>query len=267
MHLTSTTIDVDGLQVQALVSDGDPEHTFVLVHGLGVSSHYFRPLAEALAPRGRLVLMNLPGFGPTPHPDRALRISQFAATARRMADELNIVDAVWIGHSMGTQVVVEAAAQDPGLASQVVLLDPVVNRAERTAPKLVFRFLQSASKEPPSSALASVRAFLSCGPRWLIETFPGMLAYPIEDRIRAVTAEVLIASGTLDTMAPESWLQELARNAAGPARVVLVDGAHQAMHTHALDVADLITGPVEPDSRPAEEIESAQDDQLPLPSA
>lgn len=266
MLLTSATIDVDGLQVEALVSDGDPERTFVLVHGLGVSSVYFKPLAEALYPRGRLVLMNLPGFGPTPHPDRALRIGQFAAIARRMAEELNIVDAVWIGHSMGTQVVVEAAAQDPNLASRIVLLDPVVNRHERTAHQIIFRFVQSALREPLPSALASARAFVSCGPRWLIETFPGMLAYPIEERIRKVTTDVLIASGSLDTMTPKAWLDELAEAAGGDATVMIVDGAHQAMHTHALDVANLIADPVEAEE-PAEEIGSAQEEPLPLPTA
>ena len=28
-----------------------------------------------------------------------------------------------------------------------------------------------------------MRAWLSCGPRWFIDTFPAMLAYPLEERI------------------------------------------------------------------------------------
>ena len=37
--------------------------TFVLVHGLGVSSRYFVPLAELLSRHGRVVVFDLPGFG------------------------------------------------------------------------------------------------------------------------------------------------------------------------------------------------------------
>ena len=36
--------------------------TFALVHGLGVSSRFFVPLANALAPYGRVLLFDLPGF-------------------------------------------------------------------------------------------------------------------------------------------------------------------------------------------------------------
>ncbi|WP_345579835.1 alpha/beta hydrolase [Tessaracoccus lubricantis] len=248
MHLTSTTVSVGGSQLQALTSDGDPARTFVLVHGLGVASTYFEPLAEALGRAGRLVLLNLPGFGPTPEPDRALRISQFAAMARTAAAELGVRDAVWIGHSMGAQVVVEAAAQEPGLTRRMALLSPVVDVLHRRTRTLVRQFLQSAAHEPPASAAASVRAFLSCGPRWMVETFPAMLDYPIEDRIAVTTAEVLLVAGEHDLMAPRRWLETLAERAGGPARVAVVPGAHQAMHSHADEVAELIVGPFDPEA-------------------
>lgn len=244
MHLTTTSIEIDDLQLQALVSEGDPAHTMVLVHGLGVSSTYFEPLSKLLVTAGRLVLLNLPGFGSTPTPgsDQALRISDFAAVARRAVAELGIEKAMWIGHSMGTQVVVEIVAQDPELASQMVLLSPVVNRAHRRRRTVVRQFAQSALKEPPASAAASVRAFLSCGPRWMWETFPAMMSYPIEERIAATNVETLLISGEDDLMSPRSWLDELAERAGGEARVTVVPGSHQAMHSHAEVVAGLILG-------------------------
>ncbi|MDO5678631.1 MAG: alpha/beta fold hydrolase [Propionibacteriaceae bacterium] len=242
MHLTSTAIEIDGFQLQALTSDGDPAHTHVLVHGLGVASSYFEPLATALAEAGRLVLLNLPGFGATPCPDDALRIGEFAALARRVAEELGVEDAVWIGHSMGTQVVVEAEAQQSGLMKRMVLLSPVVNKDSRRGRTVIRQFAQSAVKEPLSSAAASVRAFLSCGPGWMFEVFPSMLAYPIEERIAETAVETLIVAGEHDLMAPRSWLEELASRAGGPTRVAVVPGSHQAMHSHAAEVAELIVG-------------------------
>lgn len=251
MHLTSTSIDIDGFQLQALTSDGDPERTFVLVHGLGVASSYFRPLADALGDTGRLVALNLPGFGPTPCPDDSLRIGEFATLARRAAAELAVEDAVWIGHSMGTQVVVEAEAQQRGLMSRMVLLAPVVDSRARRASTLVRQFVQSAVKESVPSAVASVRAFASCGPRWMYEVFPSMLNYPIEDRISLTTVETLIVAGEDDLMAPREWLEELAERAGGRAQVAVVPGSHQAMHSHAEEVARLIVEPLDSSPEPA----------------
>lgn len=251
MHLTSTAIEIDGFQLQALTTDGDPERTHVLVHGLGVASSYFEPLAAALARSGRLVLLNLPGFGPTPSPDASLRIGEFATLARRVADELGVHDAVWVGHSMGTQVVVEAEAQQPGLMSRMVLLSPVVNSQDRRGRTLLRQFTQSALRESLPSAAASVRAFLSCGPRWMYEVFPAMLGYPIEDRIALTQVETLLVSGEHDLMAPRAWLEELAERAGGGVRIAVVPGSHQAMHSHAGEVARLIVEPFDdPDRAP-----------------
>lgn len=250
MHLTSTSIEIDGVQLQALITDGDPHHTFVLVHGLGVASSYFKPLASALARTGRLVLLNLPGFGPTPSPDNSLRISEFATLARRMAEALEVRDAVWIGHSMGAQVVVEAEAQQPGLMSRLVLLSPVVNSQARQARTVIRQFVQSALQESLPSALASVRAFLSCGPRWMFEVFPSMLSYPLEDQISATSVETLLVAGEHDLMSPRAWLEELSQRAGGSTQIAVVPGSHQAMHSHADQVARLIIDSAPPlDSR------------------
>ena len=59
LHFASTLIDIDGLPLNVRTVDGEGDETFVLVHGLGVSSHYFGPLAEQLVRHGRVVVLNL----------------------------------------------------------------------------------------------------------------------------------------------------------------------------------------------------------------
>ena len=44
----------------------------VLVHGLGVSSTYFGPLARVLARRMHVVAPDLPGWGRSPRPSRRM---------------------------------------------------------------------------------------------------------------------------------------------------------------------------------------------------
>jgi pimeloyl-ACP methyl ester carboxylesterase len=51
---------------------------FVLVHGIGVSSRYFHPVAAQLAQRGHVYLVDLPGYGSVPDPRRDVTIADHA---------------------------------------------------------------------------------------------------------------------------------------------------------------------------------------------
>lgn len=192
-----------------------------------------------------MVAVNLPGFGPTKDPDRSVRIAQFARIAREAVARSGVNAAVWVGHSMGTQVVVEAAAQDPTLATRLVLLSPVVNSRERRLPVLAWRFARSAARESIPSAAASVKALLGGGLFAFFRTLPVMLAYPIERRIETVPCDIVLVTGELDETSPQQWLAELAARAPGEAHTVVVPGAsHQAMFTHADQVSTVIVTPV-----------------------
>lgn len=240
---TEREFQIRDLNVVVLDSRPDAmplEKAFVLVHGLGVSSLYFRELARHLAPHARVVTVDLPGFGRADTPDRTLRIPSFALALIDTIERLGLHDAVLVGHSMGVQVVVEALRRQPTIASAGVLIGPVVNGAERRAPTVVRRFLQAASRETPASAWPSIRAWLSCGPRWFIDTFPAMLAYPIEERIAEVRADLALIAGEYDRLAPGPWLDVL-RAAAGSERVtvdVVPNASHQVMVTHPERVVD-----------------------------
>ncbi|WP_292510847.1 alpha/beta fold hydrolase, partial [Methylobacterium sp.] len=48
----------------------------ILVHGLGMSSRYMIPLARHLAPHFRVYAPDLPGFGLSDKPHRALTVRE-----------------------------------------------------------------------------------------------------------------------------------------------------------------------------------------------
>ena len=240
--MQDSTFEIEGLEVQVLASESTPEAvTFVLVHGLGVAASYFTPLAHELESMGRVIAVNLPGFGPTADPDHTVRISQFARIAREAVSRVGVTSAIWVGHSMGTQVVVEAVAQDPSIAQRVVLLSPVVNARERRLPILAWRFARSAARESASSAAAALRALLGGGVRSFFRTLPVMIAYPIDDRIAQVPNDLVLITGELDETAPAEWLAYLAERAGGATAVrVVPDASHQAMYTKPSLVAQII---------------------------
>ncbi len=228
---------IHGMDVRVFESDVITGPAFVLIHGFGVSSRYFGPLAKELSHQGRVLVLDLPGFGKTTDPDHALRITGFADVVNEIIRELAVVTPVLIGHSMGTQVAVEALIRAPELSHGAVLAAPVVNDRERRAGLVLWRFVQSAVKETPASAWASIRGFLQSGPRWLIRHFSPMLNYRIEDRIPELKVPLTVVGGTRDRIAPPDWCHRLASTRDGIDLVVVEGAAHEMIYTNAAEVA------------------------------
>lgn len=242
LDFSTRSVTVDGYEVVARLL-GEGEQAFVLVHGLGMSSYYFRPLARLLAAHGRVLVLNLPGFGPTKDPDAGLRIGQFARVARLAAQELGAGSgAVWVGHSMGTQVVVEAVRQDPSLADRVVLLAPVVNDAEGGLGVVVRRFCQAAVHEPPRSMLATGYSLLRAGPWYMAEILPALLRYQLAEHLGELDCESVLVGGQKDALTPVSWLKRLAASGRRCSYHVVAGASHQMMHSHPQQTAQLLLG-------------------------
>jgi pimeloyl-ACP methyl ester carboxylesterase len=216
------------------------ERTFVLVPGIGVAATYFERLAPALNEFGPVHALDLPGFGGVPHPPHArhMSIPDYAALVGRVIDELGLKDPVVLGHSMGTQVVAELAAQRPELTT-IVLLGPVMNRHERRVPVAGLRFAQSSLREPRRVALLAVGAYLLCGPRWFSRVLPEMMHYPIEDTVPRIRASALLIRGEHDRLVPQEWIEELAESMPHARAWEIPGAAHSVMHAHAEEVARL----------------------------
>ena len=212
----------------------------VLVHGIGVSGRYFRPLVDALGQRVRAVVPDLPGFGASPRPPAPLTIAEHAEVVHALAAELGMVRPVLLGHSMGAQVVTEAAARHPGDVGGVVLVGPVVDPRAPTALGQGLRLLRDAAHEPPRWSAVQVREYLRCGPRWYLATLPHMLAYPEADRLAEVDAPVLLVRGARDPVAPAPWLADLADAAPTSAALPAPRGGHLAHVNGARDLADAV---------------------------
>lgn len=210
--------------------------TFVLIHGIGVSSRYFVNLAEDLCRIGDVFLLDLPGFATLPHPRRPLSIASFAAIVHRVLVNHGVRNPVMLGHSMGAQVVTELLAQCPGYADRAILIGPPVNDRERTLTRQLIRFTQSSLYENRRLRLIAVRAYLQCGVTWFFDILPHMMGYPIEDRIQQVAEPVLLVRGEYDYVCPTPWLGRL--GAENPH--VVAGAAHCVIWAHDDDVFRLI---------------------------
>ena len=203
----------------------------VLVHGIGMSGEYFLPFADELSAHYDVYVLDLPGYGTTPTPDRALSVPELAEVLAEVIDALGVAAPVVIGHSMGCQVVANALAAHPDLCRGYMLIGPTVDPAARSRRALFWRLLRDTLRELPSTNLVVFRNYVRMGLLRYLATLRSMLADRLEDTITRCTAPGAVVRGTRDPIAPRSWAARLA-GAAPQARLIEVPGAPHALQHH-----------------------------------
>jgi pimeloyl-ACP methyl ester carboxylesterase len=237
-RMRKRTMRYDGSRMRVRELVGDHDRTFVMIHGIGVSSTYFEPLAHALHPHGDVLLLDLPGFGGIPRPHHRLSISGFADVVLAGLRNEGVENPVLIGHSMGAQVVVDLLARHD-VSDRAVLIGPPVNPAEASVPQQVFRLLQSATHESTRMRLLASRGYLRCGPAWMIDVMPSMMRYPLLAQLPDITAEVLVIGGEHDSVTPAPWIGRIAEALPHGTAVEIPGAAHGVVLEHWQQVADL----------------------------
>ncbi len=227
-----------GVYVRVSTMGRAKRRPFLLVPGIGVSSDYFERLAPNLLEYGPVIALDLPGFGGVPHGEHRLGIGDFADLVGAVIDELELDDPVVVGHSMGTQVVVDLVSRRPEL-STLVLIGPVINAAERRVPIQAVRFFLSSLHEPGRVKLLAMGAYLLCGPRWFSRVLPAMMSYPIEDELGAIEAGTLVIRGEFDANCPRDWADRVADTLPRSAVWEIPGAAHSVMYAHAEQVSRL----------------------------
>ena len=102
--------------------------TLMLAHGFGCDQNLWRLVVPLLEARFRIVLFDHVGAGSS-HPDawdnaRYSTLQQYADDVLDIVRELDLVDVVFVGHSVASMIGVLAAAADPGAFRGLVLLTP-----------------------------------------------------------------------------------------------------------------------------------------------
>ena len=90
----------------------------VLVHGWGMNSAVWTPLLAPLSRRFRLTLLELPGHGGSDYDPAARSLADWAAACLEVAPPR----AHWLGWSLGGQLALQAALDQPGRVDRLVLV-------------------------------------------------------------------------------------------------------------------------------------------------
>lgn len=198
----------------------------ILVHGLVVSSRYMVPVLSHLAASYRVYAPDLPGFGRSEKPSRALDIPGLARALGGWMDATGLESAVLVGNSMGCQVITELVVRRPDLVKRIVFQGPVMDPGARNLPRQVARLALDCLREPPSLLLIEGLDLLVAGLLRSLSTFRYAAGYKIEDKLPALRAPTLVLHGGRDAIVPEHWAREVAGLLPDGQLVVVPEAAH-----------------------------------------
>jgi pimeloyl-ACP methyl ester carboxylesterase len=138
----SRFVDLDG-PVHYVEWDGPAERTFVLVHGLGGSLLSWLLVAPHLARHGRVLALDLYGFGRTSRDGHGSRMTDQRVLVSRFVRELGGGGPVMLaGNSMGGGIAMLQAAVEPDTVEGVILSNSVFpySRGHLPAPIVIAGF-------------------------------------------------------------------------------------------------------------------------------
>ena len=237
---------VAGARVRGCVNDlalaGDAPHV-VLVHGLGMAANYLEPTMRVLGDRIAASALDLPGFGKSEAHGRHLSLAELADALAEWMRVRGIHAPILVGQSQGCQVVVEAVARTPDIASALVLNAPTMLAGSRTIHQQLWRVVQDTPREPFALVPHVARDYLRAGPSRILGTLRDALRDRIEDKLPHVRVPVTIMCGARDPVAPPAWGTQLARLTgsrvgATEAKFVAIPGAaHAAPFSHPQAIA------------------------------
>ena len=116
-------LDAGGVAVRT-VRAGSGDTTFLLLHGYGESLTTWRAVFDPLTRNGKVVALDLPGFGGSAKPDVPYTLAAMTERLSRFMDRWTSGPVVLVGHSMGGELAAALALARPDRVKLLVLIAP-----------------------------------------------------------------------------------------------------------------------------------------------
>ncbi|MCH8494786.1 MAG: alpha/beta hydrolase [Balneolales bacterium] len=216
----------------AYIDAGSGDQTIILVHGLASNAGFWRYNIAELAKEYRVIAVDLPGYGRSSKGDYPYGMSFYADELLNLMDELALDKAILAGHSMGGQISIIFALNNPErldalvLAAQagiepfdrgagdwlssVITIDGVMNTPEdairRNLSGNFYRFNSKwewmVEERVRMAKSQDMREFAYAVTR----SVDGMLNEPTTSQLSGISVPTLIVHGKYDGLIPNPYL-------------------------------------------------------------
>jgi pimeloyl-ACP methyl ester carboxylesterase len=143
--------------------------TFVCVHGLGGSLLNWIAVAPDLSRMGRVLAVDLAGFGLTPREGRSASVLANRRLLSRFMAEVSDGPVVLVGNSMGGAISILQASREPGSVDGLILTSPALPVRPRALPKFMVLYGFAVLQVPELGERALRRRWSRLGPERLVE--------------------------------------------------------------------------------------------------
>jgi len=173
------TINLSNNVQVAYVDEGSENNeTILFIHGLGSYLPAWNKNISELSQKYRCIALDLPGYGKSSKGNHDYSMKFFAGIINEFLIELDIDNAIYVGHSMGGQISITSALYHPERVSKLILISPAGFETFTEGQKEWFRdvFTPNLVKLTPVEAIQSNLGFN-------FYDFPSDAEFMIEDRI------------------------------------------------------------------------------------
>lgn len=222
----------------------------VLLHPFPAHHEFWKPIAERLATRYRVLLPDLRGHGESEVGEGPATMEKHGADLARVCDEIGIGRAVFAGVSIGGYILFEfwrrhrqrvralvlsdtrpQADTEEGRATRLKAAEDVLQRGpepfiDSMLPKLLG---ESTHQNRPDLVQAAKRMMMKMSPEDIAQVQRGMAVRPDSmETLKTINVPTLLLVGSEDTLTPRADAELMRQNIAGSQLRVIAGAGHYA---------------------------------------
>ncbi len=234
---------MDGLDLFYRESQNPPDAPVMLhLHGFGLSGRYLLPTAELLQDEFHTYVPDLPGFGRSVRPAKALDVPGLAHAAARFMDDRGAASATLVGNSMGCPVILEFAHDFPDRIDRAVLVSPAGGMHNQPLTRAMTQLARDGGREPSALVRVATPDYLRFGVSSTAKMFSALMHYPSLERLLDLRIPTLVVLGDRDPLMPSpARVKEVASHIDNQLVLVVIEGAAHAINfSHPGELANVI---------------------------
>lgn len=195
---------IDGVLTNYEVLGSKNQKTVLILHGWGQSIENWKTIAQKIANRYRVYLLDLPGFGSSSQSDHTFGLEEYTKYVNDFIKNENLKELALIGHSFGGKVSVNLASESPAI-KQLFLISPsgIENKSFIVILKtLIFKMLKYSLFWMPQDIkekyvlIFGSRDYKSAGN--MRETFKKVIGEKVDQSARKINIPTIIIWGEND---------------------------------------------------------------------